>query len=261
MLHHNLANGSSPQPFATSHHLPNISMTSSVRPLIPPNASQALQAMACTVRQLTVHEPIPITTIPNITAGPVPYFPSMTAATVPSVTVSHIARSPVATVEHLPTQPSRTRDSERQPDMTSPRVVVQHVNKQQILQDANENCITLQSQEQQPINGEQVIHHVIQAISPDPKDETEKDLDEEKDDGVVEGLSLAVKMEVNGSNDVDDVDSIAETVTVETTSSGENTPVKDRKNEANNINVQPYCKPTKAVIVQMNGNHDDNMVS
>lgn len=256
LLHQNLTNGSSSQ-FATSqHHLPNIS---SIRTMMPPNASQALQAMAaCTNRQLGVHEPIPITTVPC--SGPITYYPhSMTPASVPSVTVSHIARSPIATVEHTATQQPRPCEDEHLASI-NPRVVVQHVNKQQILQDMNENCIGVSSEQEPPINGEQVIHHVIQSISTAPKDEAEKGLVEAKDNSEIEELPLAVKMDVNGSN-VDDVDSIAETVTVETTSSSDNTPVKDRKNEENTVTLQSHCKPTKAVIVQMNGNHDDRIVS
>lgn len=257
MLTNNITNGGSPQ-FAASPQLPAITIPP-VRPhqLIPPNASQALQAMASTIRQITV-QPIPITTIPSVTTAYYPHL--MTPVSVPSVTVSHIARSPVATIEHLATQQQRSRDDERQ-GVANPGLVVQEVRKQ-IPLETHENCLSLPSEDGHTINnGEHVIHHMIQPISPAAKaDEIEKEFVENKTEDAIDGLNLDVKMEVNGAG-VDDVDSIAETVTVETTSSTENTPVKDSKNDTNAIDLQSFCKPTKAVIVQVNGNHDDSIVS
>ncbi|KXJ14761.1 hepatocyte nuclear factor 1-beta [Exaiptasia diaphana] len=249
----NIVTGDSPQ-FTSS---PQMSLTiSSVRShqMIPPNASQALQAIASTVRQI---QPIPITSISTATASAfIP--PSMTPVSVPSITVSHIARSPIATIEHLATQQLRSRDNDRQVVNNTELV---HDARKQILQENNNTCLMQTEDESaQSINGEHVIHHVIQAISPAVKEEIEKDLAQGKAEEAMDEISLAVKMEVNGGN-VEEVDSIAETVTVETTSSSENTPTKDSKLENTSIGLQPFAKPTKAVIVQVNGNHDDSIGS
>lgn len=246
----NIVTGDSQQ-FSSS---PQLSIAiSSVRShqMIPPNASQALQAMASTVRQI---QPIPITTATASAFIP----PSMTPVSVPSITVSHIARSPIATIQHLATQQLRSRDNERQ--------VVNHTElvhdaRKQIMPETNDNCL-MQSEDEsaQSINGEHVIHHVIQAISPSVKEEIERDLSQGKREEAIDEISLAVKMEVNGGN-VEEVDSIAETVTVETTSSGESTPIKDSKQENPPVSLQQFVKPTKAVIVQVNGNHGDTIGS
>ncbi|KAK3745342.1 hypothetical protein QZH41_018905, partial [Actinostola sp. cb2023] len=262
MLCNNTTAGSSPQ-FAASPQLAMSTMSRSTHQMIPSNASLALQAMASTVRQISV-QPIPITTFSNtpssIAANTTAFIPQtmiMTPASVPSVNVSHTARSPVATIEHLAT-PLRPHESERH-SMHNPSLSVQDV-KKQILQETNDQSCLLQQDPDdgaQGINGEHVIHHVIQAIShvgDVGKEEIEKDLAESEGEAedAIDGLSLAVKMEVNGEN-VEDVDSIAETVTVETTTSGKNTPVKELKHE--NVTQSPL--PTQAVIVRVNGNHDD----
>lgn len=238
-------------------------------------ASQAMQAIAG--RHTSMH-PIPITTFPNTPSSMVStavqpnFFHQGMLATpncVPSVTVSHTAQAqtPIVTVQHLPNNARGVvHHTHRNPtNIQSP--VIQTA-RRQIVQDPSHNYgskqilkgCTVNNNEAPGVNGEHVIHQVVQAISENQHDGPVPDTltvaeDIEKNPksmDVIDGLT--VKMEVNGEN-VEEVDSIGETVTIETTESCDNSPVKDSRKESTRHEMG--FSNNEAVVVRVNGSHGD----
>lgn len=241
-------------------------------------ASQAMQAMAG--RHISMH-PIPITTFPNTPSSMVStavsnFFHQGMLATpncgVPSVTVSHTAQAqtPIVTVQHLP---NNARGDERRVvhhthrNVTNIQSPVIQTARRQIIQDPSHNygtkqilkgCTVSHNDEAPGVNGEHVIHQVVQAISDDQLDSPVPDTvaeDVEKHPKSMDVIDeLTVKMEVNGEN-VEEVDSIGETVTIETTESSDNSPVKDSRKESTRHEMG--FSNNEAVVVRVNGSHGD----
>lgn len=243
-------------------------------------ASQAIQAMAG--RHM---HPIPITTFPNTPSSMVStavsnFFHQGMLATpncgVPSATVSHTAQSqtPIVTVQHLP---NNSRGEERRVvhhtnrNATNIQSPVIQTTRKQIIQDpshaysGNKQALkgsSVNHHDEAPgVNGEHVIHHVVQALSEDQLDGSpgadtltiaEATAKHPKSMEVIDGLT--VKIDVNGEN-VEEVDSIGGTVTIETTESCDNSPVKDSRKE--NTRHEVGYSNNEAVVVRVNGSHGD----
>ncbi|XP_031551508.1 hepatocyte nuclear factor 1-alpha-B-like [Actinia tenebrosa] len=267
---------------------PQLSMTItpiSTNQIVGSCASQAMQAMAG--RHISMH-PIPITTFPNTPSSMVStevsnYFHQGILATpncgVPSVTVSHIAQaqSPIVTVQH---HPNNARGNERhvvhhhtRRNVTNTQSPVIQTTKRQTIQDPSQEHGAKQinrsgnvsnNDETPGVNGEHVIHHVVQAISEDHLDDSpdhdtltvpEDSEKHPKTADVIDGLDVTVKMEVNGENVEEVVDSIGETVTIETTESCDSSPLKDSRKES--ARYEMGFSNNEAVVVRVNGSHGD----
>ena len=119
-------------------------------------------------------------------------------------------------------------------------------------------------------SGEHVIHHVVQAISEENHSANvampegpAKNMDETKTMETLSDITLQIRMEMNGGS-VEEVDSIGQTVTVETSESYENSPIKERRkmNSSGTMSDEPFSAKSASLqpevgMVRVNGNHGD----